>query len=78
MHPAEQKLRTAAVAMLAAVNEARAAGFALRWPHQPEGLATISISATEKALTPDGEIALPSGEPVTPAPKKRRSGTAGA
>ena len=45
----ETAVRTAAAALLTAINEARAVGLDVRWPSFPGGLAVIAISETGKA-----------------------------
>ena len=47
----EHKVRTAAAALLTAISEARAVGLVIQWPSRPEGLASLSISATARAST---------------------------
>ena len=45
----EQAVRNAARDLAAAIEAARAAGYAVTWPHRPEGLAAIAVSETGRA-----------------------------
>jgi hypothetical protein len=45
----EADVREAAAGLAAAIEAARAAGYAVAWPSRPEGLAAIAISQTGRA-----------------------------
>ncbi|PWE57663.1 hypothetical protein DEM27_00165 [Metarhizobium album] len=77
---AETKIRDAAKALLEAVKEGGAAGLVVQWPTRPEGLASIAISETAKAVAiipapspvPTPETALVvRDEPAVDAPRAR-------
>ncbi len=48
-HPKVAAVRKAADALVDAVGEARAAGFAVDWPSRIDGLRSIAVSETGKA-----------------------------
>lgn len=48
---AEQEVRVAAAALLAAIRDAKAFGLLVQWPSRPDGLASLAISATARAST---------------------------
>lgn len=51
MNPKEKAVRDAAASLHSAIADARKAGFAVVWPRTVEGLASIAISETGKAVT---------------------------
>lgn len=46
----DQNVRDAAVALMIAIGEAKAAGYVVQWPRRPEELVRISISETARVV----------------------------
>lgn len=72
----DSKVREAALALMIAIGEARAAGYVVQWPRRPEDLPRIAVSATGAVKPePKPKVKLnyskpaPAAEVTDPAPE---------